>query len=259
MNQPEHNGDLPFSQEQYAFLRTMGHELRTPLNSIVATSEMMVNAVYGELQPGQARAAQRVLRNGARLTTLINAVMLYIRTRADALELRCVPLSLLELLGKELDQHRAAANAKGVALELVVKPGTDETVSGDPEQIAFMLNELLTNAVTFTPSGSIQIQVANAMPGRWSVTITDTGCGIEPENIPRVFDAFWRGREAKQYSPEGSGLGLAIVREFIRLMDGKIEFQSQPGKGTIVTVTLPRVIAAMSPRPGVTSQPAPAP
>jgi signal transduction histidine kinase len=86
------------------------------------------------------------------------------------------------------------------------------------------------------------MQVGNADPSRWTLTITDAGIGIEQQDLACVFDPFWRGKSAKQYAQEGNGLGLTIVREFIRLMKGVIDVQSRAGKGTTVKITLPNSI-----------------
>ena len=239
---PDEPESLQFNRGQFMFLRTMGHELRSPLNSILATCEMMVNAVYGELQPSQAKAAQRILRNSNRLLNLISAVMTFIRAQANALELNSLPVPLVELLKEQFSRSQERATTKGLSMEMIVQEGTIETVHGDPEQIAFIVNELLGNAITFTPSGSIQMQVGNADPGRWALTVTDTGVGIEQENLACVFDPFWRGKDAKQHTQEGNGLGLTIVHEFIRMMHGVIHVESQVGKGTTVKITLPNTI-----------------
>jgi two-component system sensor histidine kinase/response regulator len=237
---------MQFNQDQVVFLRTMGHELRTPLNSIVATCEMMANAVYGDLQPGQQKAFQRILRNGNRLVKLINEVMLYIRAQANALELNSRPLPLKQLLTEQVSQLRERAGAKHLTIDVVIEPETVETVLGDPDQITFIINEILVNAISFSTCGNIRVQMSNAEPGRWKFTVSDTGIGIEQENLAQAFAPFWRGKDAKQYAQDGNGLGLAIIREFIRIMGGTIDLQSHIGKGTVVTIILPNVIPAQN-------------
>jgi signal transduction histidine kinase len=236
--------NIAFSHDQFVFLRTMGHELRTPLNSIVATGEMMVNAIYGELQPGQKKAAERMMRNGNRLVNLINAVMLYIRAQANALELSSLSVQLKELLNEHVVGCRERATAKGLILVIDIHQDVVETISADPDQIAFVLNEVLRNAITFTPSGKIEVCVRNVDPAHWMLSISDTGIGIDQENLSHIYTPFWRGPSAKQFDQEGNGLGLPIVREFIRLMNGEIDIKSEIGKGTVVTITLPNSIPA---------------
>src|SRR5690349_4745710 len=96
LDEPNEQGKMQFNQNQFLFLRTMGHELRSPLNSILGSSEMMVNAVYGEMPEKQLKAAQRIFRNSNRLLNLISAVMLYIRAQANALEFNSLPIALHE-------------------------------------------------------------------------------------------------------------------------------------------------------------------
>ena len=235
---------MPFNEDQFVFLRTMGHELRTPLNSIVATSEMMVNAVYGELQPGQMKASQRVLRNSNRLLNLINQVMLYIRAQAGALELVSIPVDLAALLKDQISKHQERASAKNLTLELTIGPGSSPEQRGDPDHIAFIVNELLDNAIAFTTAGRVQIEAAPDGEDRWTLRVSDTGMGIAPENTGQVLVPFWRGTEAKQIVPEGNGLGLSIVNEFVRMMGGNLTIESTAGMGTTVTINLPRVIPA---------------
>jgi signal transduction histidine kinase len=230
---------LRFNQEQFLFLRTMGHELRSPLNSILATSEMMVGNVYGELPPKQLKAAQRILRNSNRLVDLVSATMLYIRAEANALELSSLPIALRELLNQSIAAKRDGAAAKGLNLELVIQPETIQNIQGDPDQIAFIVNELINNAIVFTQSGTIQLQVGSSNANHWTLSVTDTGVGIEPDNLYNVYTPFWRGKDIKQYTEDGNGLGLTIVREFVRLMAGTIDIHSQVGKGTTVKLTLP--------------------
>jgi len=236
---------MQFSQEQFMFLRTMGHELRSPLNSILGTSEMMVNAVYGEMPEKQLKAAQRIFRNSHRLLNIINAVMLYIRAEANVLEFNSLPLVVKELLEQCIAAVQERATAKGLTLELTIQPVTVASVQGDPDQLAFIINELLTNAITFTQAGTIQLQAASVDADHWKIIVSDSGVGIPPEEMAHVFTPFWRGPDVKQYTQEGDGLGLSIVREFLRLMNGTIDIQSQAG--TTVTVTLPTSIPANKP------------
>jgi signal transduction histidine kinase len=251
----EHSPDVQFNTDQLAFLRTMGHELRTPLNSIAATCEMMANAVYGELQPGQHKAFQRILRNSSRLVKLINDVMLYIRAQANAMELDSRTVPLKPLLTEQVAGLREQADAKNLTIEVIIEPETVENIAGDPDQVAYIVNEILVNAVSFTASGSIQVRLGSAGPERWKLTVTDTGIGIAPENLARVFVPFWRSVESKQYAPTGNGLGLAIVREFVRIMGGTVDLQSQVGQGTTVTIILPTVISAPNDSPAEPSGP----
>src|SRR5882724_70828 len=134
-------GKMPFNGEQFAFLRTMGHELRSPLNSILGTSEMMVNVVYGELPEKQLKAAQRIFRNSNRLINLISAIMMYIRAEANALEFDSLPISLRELLTKQIATVQERATAKGLKLEITIQPDTIDNLHGDPDQVAFIINE----------------------------------------------------------------------------------------------------------------------
>jgi signal transduction histidine kinase len=235
---------VQFNHDQVRFLRVMGHELRSPLNSIQATAEMMANGIYGELQPPQSKATQRILRNSYRLLELINDVMMYIRAQANALERNSVPVSLKDLLHDQISQHQELAAAKGLVIEMHVQPGMVETVQNDPDQIVFIVNELLKNAISFTESGRIHVNVSDAEPDQWMLLVVDTGHGIEPDKIQLAFTPFWRGAGAKQIAPDGNGLGLAIVYELVRLMNGHIDLESQAGKGTTIKVTLPNVVPA---------------
>jgi signal transduction histidine kinase len=238
--------NMNFSHDQFVFLRTMGHELRTPLNSIVATGEMMVNSIYGELQPGQKKAAERMMRNGNRLVNLINAFILYIRAQANAVELSSRSVPLKELLNEHVAHCRERALAKGLTLEINIQPDVVETVSADPDQIVFLVNEVVGNAITFTPSGKIEVCARNVDSTHWLLSVTDTGIGIDQENLSHIYTPFWRGPSAKQHDQEGNGLGLPIVREFIRIMKGAIDVKSEIGKGTVVTITLPNSIPAIN-------------
>ena len=235
----ENDKSLGFDAQQIAFLRTMSHELRSPLNSVMATCEMLLDAVYGDLQPKQFIATERVLRNSQRLLDLIAAISLYARVSAENIEPVIVSFSVKGLLDQEIERHRKTLDEKSLTVELMIDPDVPRTMDGNLDHLTPLMRACISNAVQFTVTGTINIQVS--MEGaQWVVCINDTGVGISAEDLPHVVEPFWRGKYAKQNHRDGNGLGLSIAYEIAQRLGGSFAIQSQVGVGTSVRVALPQ-------------------
>lgn len=245
-SKPVETDGLEFTPEQWAFLRRMSHDLRTPLMTVLGTCQMLADGTYGETSPKQHKAVERALRNALHLQSLLTRAMTYVHLKSHTLILQSEPIPLLEVLNNLIAQSRNRLGDKPLTLNLVVAPGMPETVTGDPEQLAFIIRELLDNAVNFTPSGQVTIHV-EAHDDQWKLSIQDTGIGIPSEDLGMVFTPFWRGPDAKMYAPQGDGLGLAVVRGLVRVMNGTIEILCPPGMGCSVMVSLPQVMPGENP------------
>jgi signal transduction histidine kinase len=231
------------------------HDLRTPLASLRAMLDALADGVVTDPET-VARYVQQSQTETARMSALIDDLFELAQIDAGSLVLRCEPSSLTDLISDTLEAFRARAEARQVSLTGTVAPGLDPVWMA-PEKIGRVLSNLVENAIRHTPSGgAIALEAGlEGGPGHENVRVSvrDTGAGIPPEDLPRVFDRFYRGdaartraegsREARPGRPStgtGAGLGLAIARAVVEAHGGRIWAESEPGRGTRLQFLLPR-------------------
>ena len=227
------------NQAKSAFLTTMSHELRTPLNAVAGYSDLLLMGVRGELTDGQRSDLERIKRSGQYLLGLINDVLNFAKLDAGQVQYRFedVPVdrlldSLEELIGPQVD-----------ARQLRYERGECESylaVRADPEKVRQILLNLLANSVKFTESGGSVSLSCRAEGDVLHMTVKDTGRGIAPDQLTRVFDPFVQvDRHLTPMSQQGVGLGLAISRDLANGMGGSLTATSVQGEGSEFTLTLP--------------------
>jgi GAF domain-containing protein/anti-sigma regulatory factor (Ser/Thr protein kinase) len=226
------------SHHKSEFLANMSHELRTPLNAIIGFSEVLLERMFGELNEKQAEYVEDVLSSGRHLLSLINDILDLSKIEAGRMELVLTPFDLPLALENAVTLVRERASRNGIALEMAVDERLGEFI-GDERKIRQILLNLLSNAVKFTPEGG-QIGIT-AMPadGAVEISVSDTGIGIAPEDQEAIFEEFRQVGSHSAGKREGTGLGLALARKFVELHGGKIRVNSQVGKGSTFTFTLP--------------------
>jgi signal transduction histidine kinase len=234
------------SRHKSEFLATMSHELRTPLNAIIGFSEVLLQQMFGPLNPKQAEYLDDVLTSGRHLLGLINDILDLSKIEAGRMELDVDTFSLVEALQNGVTMVRERAVRHGIALALEVQPGID-LVEADPRKVKQILFNLLSNAVKFTPDGGRVDVTAARANGDIAVTVKDTGIGISPEDQDRIFEQFQQARRQTERSREGTGLGLSLAKLFVELHGGRIWVESEPGKGSTFTFTLP--VRTRAPQP----------
>jgi PAS domain S-box-containing protein len=219
------------------FLASMSHELRTPLNAIVGFSDLLADGIPGELNAKQKRFVNHIKQGSAHLLQLINDILDLSKIEAGQLELRCEDFQVKEALPEVLSTILPLALTKNIQVRHQLKP--DLAVYADRVRFKQVLYNLLSNAVKFTPKdGRIDIDcVENGT--EVSISVTDTGIGIRAEDQAVVFEEFRQVEGNKDTANEGTGLGLAITKRLVEHQGGKISLQSQPGKGSRFTFTLP--------------------
>lgn len=230
------------------FLAGMSHELRTPLNAIIGYSELVLEQMDDGVPLEQQRADLQAIRDAGRhLQGMINDVLDLSRIEAGHSRLH-----IEEYLPSEVANMAARTVAPLVgqnrnALELQIDPEVGVS-QGDPGKLRQCLINLLGNAAKFTQGGRISLHVGvqtDAAGDAWlSWRVCDSGIGMTPEQLQRVFDAFAQGDSSITRRYGGTGLGLTLTTALVRLMDGRLDVQSTPGKGTCFTLTLPRYLAA---------------
>ena len=225
------------------FLVSVGHDLRTPLTTITGYAEAIQE---GKVSPDDMDRVAAVLGGEAdRLRRLVEDLMLLSRIEAREFSLRPESVDLAGHLKGVLEAFRGRADAVRVVLEADLADVGPVVI--DPDRIAQVVANLLENALRYTPeAGRVRLEMA-ATPGGVSITVADTGPGIEEADVPRIFDRLYVTQRYRPLRPEGSGLGLSIVRELVAAMGGTTHVVSAPGEGTRISVEVP-----LSPTPART-------
>jgi two-component system sensor histidine kinase BaeS len=209
----------------------VAHELRTPVAVLQAGHEALLDQVV-EPTPAQLSSLRdEVLR----LARMVDDLHTLAAAEAAALQLTPAPCDLAEIAAAAADSMAARFDAAGLTLQRRLTP---VTVMADAGRMHQVITNLLGNAVKFTPPGGRVTLEAGPAEGRAVLSVSDTGVGIAADELPWIFDRFWRGKSAAGVA--GSGIGLAIVAELVRAHDGQVEVTSIPAQGTHVTVSLPR-------------------
>jgi signal transduction histidine kinase len=240
------------------FLANMSHELRTPLASIIGYSEMLIEDTIGSGDPEvrqRRNDLERIRSAGAMLLDLINGILDISKIEAGRMELHLELIRLEELLEVVAAALLPACDRSGNRFEVRL-PEQLEPVRCDTTKLRQVLLNLLANANKFTQAGTVTLEVEQDA-GRTLFRVQDTGIGIAPEVLPRLFQPFVQGDASTTRHYGGTGLGLAISRRLCRLMGGDLTVQSQPGAGTTFEASLPRDIEAALQAAGQSSVPEP--
>jgi signal transduction histidine kinase len=220
----------------------VGHDLRTPLASVRAIIEALADDVVDDPAERQ-RYLRTAQRNIQALSTLIDDLFELAQLDTGGLTLEKCPASIADLISDTLESFSAMAHEQGVSLQGSAAAGVDPLLM-DSSKIGRVLANLLGNALQHTPAtGTVQVR-AWAEPGEVRVSVRDTGPGIRAEDLPHVFERFYRGEKSRSRSSGGSGLGLAIAEGLVLAHGGRIWAVSTQGAGATFTFSLPRTQAA---------------
>jgi GAF domain-containing protein/anti-sigma regulatory factor (Ser/Thr protein kinase) len=221
------------------FLANMSHELRTPLNAIIGFSEVLGEKLFGELNEKQAEYAEDILSSGRHLLSLINEILDLSKVEAGRMELELTRFDMPLAIENARTFVRERATKHGIKLDVMI----DERLGdyfGDERKIKQILLNLLSNAVKFTPEGG-QIRInARQLNESVQISVSDTGIGISPEDQARIFEEFRQVGGDHAHKSEGTGLGLTLAKKFVELHGGTIWVESEVGKGSTFTFTLPQ-------------------
>ena len=225
------------NQAKSEFLAAMSHELRTPLTSIRGFAELM------ELRSGDALVREQSghIRPGAEhLNALLTEILDLAKIEAGAMTIHPEPIDLPALLREVAELFRGSAMAKGLALELELAAQLPRLLITDRLKLRQILNNLLSNAIKFTATG--EVRLAAQLPdgeGWLLIHVSDTGSGIPPEQLGRIFEKFSQGHARISYQHGGTGLGLSLSRALTGLLGGELRVASQAGQGSTFTIALP--------------------
>jgi signal transduction histidine kinase/CheY-like chemotaxis protein len=228
------------SRAKSDFLANIGHEIRTPMNTVLGLTQLMLQ---GRLASEQRSRLQEVAKAGESLVKLIDGLLDYADLDAGRMQLANDPLHLEQLLARAFDAVRPAAQAK--QLELLCDIASPELLGaagarrGDAMRLAQLVTELLVNAVKFTPAGQVKLSASLDAAGGWVLKVRDSGMGLEPEQLERLFTPFAQAEAGATRRFGGTGLGLAICRALAERMGGNLTARSTPGRGSEFELTLP--------------------
>jgi PAS domain S-box-containing protein len=228
------------SRTKSDFLASMSHEIRTPMNAIMGIADLLAKT---HLSPEQDKYVQIFRRAGDNLLNLINDILDLSKVEASQLELEQTGFSLSDLLEKVMEMVAVRANEKGLTLLCEIAPGTPTDLVGDPTRLCQVLLNLVGNAIKFTESGTVSLRVTSdenpSVPTALRFTVADTGIGIPGEKLDRVFERFTQADSSTTRRFGGSGLGLTISKRLVELMGGNIGAESEPGKGSVFSFSVP--------------------
>jgi len=225
------------SKHKSQFLANVNHELRTPISAIIGYARLLLRKTGGQISEGQRENLQDLLRTAERLLQLINSLLDLARIEAGHIEVHREPVQVDELINGAATTIEPILKLDQVRLVREIEPGLP-TLNTDREMLRQVILNLLGNAVKFTENGEIKVS-AFRQNGSIKLTVSDTGIGIEKGELNQIFEEFHQGDKSNDDNHGGTGLGLAIVKRSLKLLGGEIAVESELGKGSTFTITLP--------------------
>ncbi|MEO1536226.1 MAG: response regulator [Pseudomonadota bacterium] len=224
------------SEAKSAFLASMSHEIRTPLNGIMGMSALLCGT---KLSPEQNDFANTINEAAETLLTIINDILDFSKVEAGAMELEDVPLNLVDTIESSADLVARRASEKGLEMIFSLDRNLPAAIYGDSVRIKQILLNLLNNAIKFTDAGEVTLKALLVDEATLRLQIIDTGIGIPPDRMDRLFKSFSQVDSSTTRRFGGTGLGLVITKRLVEMMGGEIRVDSQAGRGTTFTVDLP--------------------
>ena len=225
-----------------SFLASMSHELRTPLNGIIGFAEFLADGKPGAVNNKQKEYLEDILNSGRHLLHLINDILDIVKIQAGKLELNPETFLLVDVIEEVRAGVLPLAQNKNIQVRVAIAPEL-RAVTLDEQRFRQILYNLLSNALKFTnDAGNVEIRAASDGANSFKLSVQDSGIGIKPEDMVRLFKEFEQLETGTSRRYDGTGLGLALTRRIVELQGGAIDVQSEAGKGSIFSVTLPLVM-----------------
>lgn len=226
------------SDAKSRFLANMSHELRTPLNAVIGFSEVLIQGMAGEINAKQREYLSDIGTSGKHVLSLVNDILDLSKVEAGKMELQPSVVSLGDVVERGATMVRERAIRHGIALTVDVE-GDLPSVQADERKVKHVLFNLLSNALKFTPAGGAIEVRARRLDGEVCVSVRDTGVGIALEDQARIFEEFEQTNSGAR-TEESTGLGLTLAKRFVELHGGRLWVESELGRGSTFTFTLPR-------------------
>jgi signal transduction histidine kinase len=227
------------STAKSVLLANMGHELRTPLNAIIGFSEYLRDkniADGGDDQTGEF--LEDICFSGKRLLSTINNILEMANLEAGQIQLDESTIDLGNLLGRVLEKHRPAADKKCIALNIRIPDG-EVLFTGDYDVLRRAVGHIVSNAIKFTSTGGVTISLGDRRSDVLEIVIADTGVGMTPAEVQSIIEPFGQADNSLSREQQGSGLGVPLAKALIKLHNGELDIESEPGTGTTVSILLP--------------------
>jgi signal transduction histidine kinase len=225
------------SQLKSQFLANVNHELRTPVSAIIGYAHLVLRATEGQISRLQRENLEDLLRNAERLLNQIDSLLEFSKIEVGKMEVHVQPVKVDEVIHGAISTIEPIVNGGSVRIVREIAPGIP-ALNTDREKLRQIILNLLDNALKFTERGEIKIS-ASQQNGSLKLAVSDTGIGIQKEDLNKIFEEFHRGSSFSTKNYRGTGLGLAIAKKFVNLLGGEIAVESEVGKGSVFTVTLP--------------------
>ena len=234
------------SQVKSSFLGLVSHEMRTPLSTIQMNLQLLQRDRSVELPPVLRSRLDRLANAARQLGTLVEGLLDHARIESGRLQTAAEPLDLRQLAAESVEEFQLRLPADG-SVSLRLQADAPVTIHSDPRLLKVVLDNLLANALKFTREGTVTVHAAAAPEGGSTLAVQDTGMGIAPEDLDRVFLPFEQLEPLQRKSVPGVGLGLTLARQIVAALGGELRVDSRPGQGTVFTVRLPAPHAGTDP------------
>jgi signal transduction histidine kinase len=225
------------SQAKSEFLAVMSHELRTPLNAIIGYTDLLDAGVYGEMTEVQREHLRRIDASARHLLQIVDEILSFSRMESGTERARFQAADLRDIVREVSDMMAPLIRRKHLRFECRV-PAEPAKVETDPPKVRQILANLISNAVKFTEAGEVRVE-GERDGTHHLIRVRDTGLGISPEHLERIFEPFWQVEQSTRREAGGTGLGLSVARDLAELLGGWLKVESKPGHGTTFTLGLP--------------------
>ena len=233
---------LEASELKSRFLATMSHELRTPLNAIMVFSQMILRKAKRKLSDSEVDMVERILNNGKNLLDLINDILDLSKIEAGRLELVPEEFDIARLVKISVNELHILAERKKLKINTSVNI-KNPILFNDRTRVRQAIVNLVSNAIKFTETGQINVTLNEISIDKITISVSDTGIGIEPEKLEHIFEPFRQVNQSHSRQHSGTGLGLAITDSLMKMMKGSISVESEIGKGSEFTLEIPRCLS----------------
>lgn len=220
-------------------LSRVSHELRTPLGGILGFAELLNIKAFGEMTEKQEHAVTNIINSANYLTSMVNDLLDEAQMASQSLLLSNEYFLPAELMKDVATTISVLAQKKGLTLKTEIDPELPSELYGDIKRLRQIIINLAGNAVKFTKTGGVTINLSRPQPARWSIQVSDTGVGIPETEKEKIFEPFRQISNSITRENRGSGLGLAIAKQLVEIMGGQIQLESEAGKGSLFIITLP--------------------